>query len=297
MLSFTLPSFSRTLWVNDSARQVWEERFLRVSKSWSEIEWRTVADQVRSCALVWLSQQELASLAQRVREYGLRAIPLLARLRKSARQDRPLTEERKLIYRVVIGTPRSLRDFRKAWIRGDDESVGRYLGYPECCRSFFRKVFVDGGWIDHTWPCAIATANPSEEPNTLDVSGFSGLNLFWSSLGVRLIPHFPCRYDCAEANNFAQSFIATGKRNHYLAEVTDALEILQWPIEWSALHGIAEIKTPILKISSRTDATSTKCTVRYSGNQYPKEGANGLVFPYRLASIYRSRDNEPAKPS
>ena len=52
-------------------------------------------------------------------------------------------------------------------------------------------------------------------------------------------------------------------------------------VEWSGLHGIAEIKTPVLKISARTDATAQKYTVRWSGTGYPDEGATGLRFPYR----------------
>jgi hypothetical protein len=57
--------------------------------------------------------------------------------------------------------------------------------------------------------------------------------------------------------------------------------VLSWPVEWSGLHGIAEIKTPVLKISARTDATAEKYTVRWSGTGYPDEGATGLRFPYR----------------
>ena len=60
------------------------------------------------------------------------------------------------------------------------------------------------------------------------------------------------------------------------------LEILSWPIEWSALHGIAEIKTPVLKASTRTDAAPCKYTVRRQGDNYPLEGIRGLNFPYRL---------------
>jgi hypothetical protein len=60
------------------------------------------------------------------------------------------------------------------------------------------------------------------------------------------------------------------------------LEILSWPVEWSALHGIAEIKTPVLKVCTRTDATPSKYVVRRQGDAYPEEGAKGLTFAYRL---------------
>jgi 2-polyprenyl-3-methyl-5-hydroxy-6-metoxy-1,4-benzoquinol methylase len=57
-------------------------------------------------------------------------------------------------------------------------------------------------------------------------------------------------------------------------------EILSWPVEWSALHGIAEIKTPILKVSTRSDIAHGKRVVRWHGSAYPAEGARGLSFPY-----------------
>jgi hypothetical protein len=53
-------------------------------------------------------------------------------------------------------------------------------------------------------------------------------------------------------------------------------------VEWSCLHGIAEIKTPLLKVSANTDATASKYVVRRAGDRYPEEGAKGLSFAFRL---------------
>ena len=53
-------------------------------------------------------------------------------------------------------------------------------------------------------------------------------------------------------------------------------EILSWPVEWSALHGIAELRTPISRTTAATDATGDKLVVRYN----PDEGATGNTFPH-----------------
>jgi hypothetical protein len=63
-------------------------------------------------------------------------------------------------------------------------------------------------------------------------------------------------------------------------------EVLAWPVEWSALHGIAEIRTPIAKVAMQTDATASKYTIQYPGRGYPREGARGLVFPYLRAAAF-----------
>ena len=57
--------------------------------------------------------------------------------------------------------------------------------------------------------------------------------------------------------------------------------ILDWPMEWSALHGIAEVRTPVFKLAMDTDASAATYVVRHHGRSYPEHGATGLVFPYR----------------
>jgi hypothetical protein len=57
--------------------------------------------------------------------------------------------------------------------------------------------------------------------------------------------------------------------------------MLRWPMEWSALHGIAEIKTPVLKCCLSTDATPTLYRVLVEGSAVPKEAAKGIGHPYK----------------
>jgi hypothetical protein len=76
-----------------------------------------------------------------------------------------------------------------------------------------------------------------------------------------------------------------GRLAGYAAEMGWLMEILSWPVEWSALHGIAEIKTPILKIATCTDLTPRKKLIQCRGSSYPAEGANGLNFTYRLTPV------------
>jgi hypothetical protein len=62
------------------------------------------------------------------------------------------------------------------------------------------------------------------------------------------------------------------------------MELLDWPVEWSALHGIAEIRTPVVKIATRTDPTPERYVVRWMGKSFPADGARGLMFPYSQTS-------------
>jgi SAM-dependent methyltransferase len=76
----------------------------------------------------------------------------------------------------------------------------------------------------------------------------------------------------------------------YRKEIIWTKEMLSWPIEWSALHGIAQIVTPVFRISTRTDLTARKYTVRYHGSSLPYEGANGMMFPF-IRDPYWSNPN------
>lgn len=272
-LDFRLPAFTRRAWVSDHARAVWEPRFAEIARAWREIEWQTVAAGRRGCALLWLSHDELAALAPRLHTHGLRASTLQSSLRPAGEKGDPT-----LVHRVAIGSRRALGVLRKAWLRGDDDEVGRSLGYPACCRAFFRKALVQERWLDPTWPRA---ARWGDGP-VLEVAVEPELNLFLSSLGVRLVPHEPCSFNCPEARQVAEGFIATGRQAGFEAPLDRAAEALRWPVEWSALHGIAEIRTPIVKLSMRTDAVAEKRIVRHHGAGYPLEGAQGAGFPYAL---------------
>src|SRR5262249_31321018 len=95
------------------------------------------------------------------------------------------------------------------------------------------------------------------------------------------VPHLPCRFDCVPSVEAADRFLALGRAAGYAEEMDWLIDMLSWPIEWSALHGIAEIKTPVFKITTMTDATPEKYVVRQHGRSSPEEGSQGLTFPYR----------------
>jgi hypothetical protein len=83
----------------------------------------------------------------------------------------------------------------------------------------------------------------------------------------------------------ARKLLALGREIGFSEEMDWLVQILRWSVEWSALHGIAEIKTPVVKIITQTDATARKYVVRRAGDLYPEEGVHGLSFPYRSRRI------------
>jgi 2-polyprenyl-3-methyl-5-hydroxy-6-metoxy-1,4-benzoquinol methylase len=107
-------------------------------------------------------------------------------------------------------------------------------------------------------------------------------------LGVRAVFHLPCSYDCEASDRLARHHLDLARDLGFGEEAEWLRQMLGWPAEWSALHGIAEIRTPVVKIVTRTDATPSKYVVRYHGlgsDGMPEEAAAGLVFPFRSRSL------------
>ena len=104
-------------------------------------------------------------------------------------------------------------------------------------------------------------------------------------MSIRAVPHLPCTFNCQQSAVIGLEFIRIGRASGYVQEMDWLTEVLNWPVEWSALHAIAEIRTPVLKVSTRTDATAHKYVVQIEGANYPAEGAKGLIFPYRSGGV------------
>ncbi len=282
-LPFVLPDFTRLMWVSDRAREVWAPRLQRITRAWLEIEWRAVVAGVRPCAVTVVAADGLVSDAARWVDHGLAALPLEMQGTGTTYANTAVALEagRPFAFRTVVGRLDDLQAFRAAWKANDEPALGRLLGYPSCCTAFFRRVWVEEAMVDTTWPMALASARESNGIRAVTVSGSPEANILWRWMGVRAVPHLPCRVDCQATVELARRFLDVGRDAGYREEMEWLLEILAWPVEWSALHGIAEVRTPILKVSTRTDATPTTYVVRRSADTYPDEGARGLAFPYQ----------------
>ena len=279
-LDFVLPDFTRLSWVSDLARKVWEPRLNRITKAWLEIEWLSVVSGIHCCITI-ASPKEFVARSGEWAKHGLNTFPLPIQTNYPYLSADVRALGKPFALRVVLGKPQDVSDFKSAFDAGNDREINRLLGYPLCCSEFFRETWVEQGLIDTTWPMAVATKAPLEGVRSIEVAGPPETNILWRWMGIRAVPHLPCRCDCQQSVEFGKKLMEVGSQAGYDTEMAWLLEILSWPVEWSALHGIAEIKTPVLKVSTRTDATPVKYVVRREGNTFPLEGAKGLNFPYR----------------
>src|SRR6185436_18721917 len=84
------------------------------------------------------------------------------------------------------------------------------------------------------------------------------MNFLLQPLRLSLLGYVPCSPACEASRAIATAKLAIGKENGMAPEMEWLEAILGWPMEWSALHGIAEVKTGIFKAAYATGFTPTK---------------------------------------
>ena len=274
-LDFRLPEWTRIGWTSQKARDVWEPRMRAISNAFLDIEVESVAQGLRSAVRRIVRPDQLPEVANAMARKGLSMLPMrqveMGRGGYSIKGRDPQPGE-PWEYSVLFHHGLSA-------LADDDASIGKYLGYPPCCIRFFGRVWNREGYIDTTWPMAVANADGRE--GIVATTPLRYCNILGRWQGIRAVPHLPCSFHCAPTQAMGEQFVALGREMGFTDQMDNLDEILSWPVEWNALHGIAEITSPVLRVSTVTDATPDKYVVQLEGDQYPAEGASGLTFPFQ----------------
>jgi len=293
-LDYRLPDFTRVSWTSDRARAVWQPRLSAIRQAWKRIECLSVLEGIRPCAIVSTSPEELVEWPRRLYLKDLAVIPLQVQ-RASKRYTSTVAlpiENQPISFRVAVSTRNRMADFLRAWDVDEQEEIAALLGYPVCCFAFFQRFWIEQGYRDTTWPAAMATSVVLREEyeSRVEIAGPPETNILCRWLGARAVPHLPCAFTCGDSVTLSRALLELGTKSGFDQEVSWLEQILNWPVEWSALNGIAEIKTPVARVVAATEATSRKYVVQQLGSSYPAEGASGTAFPYSKAAEGPSRE-------
>jgi hypothetical protein len=290
-LDFAVPEFTQIIWVSPEARSVWEERIARISRTWIEFERLAVSQEMKPLALQSCDPRELPNLMRLMSDVGLTVYPLKMEGAASSSYGnaaRPVIEGEAWTYRIVIGYEDHVFEFLNAWDHRNDKKIGEALGYPSCCQEFFYQNWVISGWRDTTYPMV---RDAFGESNHYQVNGPAACNILLRWLGVRMVSHLPCNFQCEATAQMANGLMDEFKKL-YPEEFNWLNQILQWSIRWDSLHGIAIISTPVLKIVTSTDPLSDRVVIDREGMIYPAEGASGVQFPFRVINPIRFYKSE-----
>jgi len=198
-LNFRLPEWDpRITWTSAEARTVWEPRMRRVSAAYLDAERQAVVLGQKPSALQAVSPDGHLDLTRQMAAHGLVVLPLgkLARTSGYSSATRPLAEGEPFDLRVAITRPDAVERWTEAWAESNDEQIGRLLGYPPCCRSFFETAWVREHWFDTTYPMSYGKTD------------VQGTNMLLRWFGIRPVSHLPCSFDCLATKEQAVEMIA-----------------------------------------------------------------------------------------
>jgi hypothetical protein len=193
-LPFVLPDFTRITWTSDRARAVWEPRLRRISRAWAHVEWLSIAGGVRRACLTRMSTAQFHATAPMWARHHVSAIGLAregaGRFGYSSTASGPAAGRPPLVC-IGLATVADLAALKRAWDAHDDQRLGELLGYPACCRAFFRRVWAEGAYVDTTWHMALGTAGAMRTDGQIEVGGPEPGNTLCRWIGVRSVPHLP----------------------------------------------------------------------------------------------------------
>lgn len=240
-----MKEFTRVAWAGTRAREVWEPRIKAINDTWLDIELLSVAEGLRPAALVF----ERPGFKETLRGLNLEA--------DTVAPGRY----------VVVKRGTLMNNFQQAWARREDALIGDLLGFPRCCIHFFDRVWNTEKKRDTTL-------------SMTGVDGYAECNILGRWLGVRLVPHLPCSFECRATHDFGQMLSKLWPDEEYVW----AREILSWQTRYSALHGVAIVTMPVVKVITSTDYTPDEWTIDRPGN-VPAEAPPGIGFPFRKPSV------------
>lgn len=112
-------------------------------------------------------------------------------------------------------------------------------------------------------------------PTHVEIPGVSWCNILLKWLGIRIVFHLPCSFDCQPTIQIATQHAELAREAGFDQETDWLLEMLSWPVEWSALYGLAEITTPVGTTFAVTDTTAERYRVSYRGTGWTETGKDG----------------------
>ncbi len=277
-LNFELPGFCRVTWASDSARAAWEPQLEVARQALNDARWAHLAKDGAHAAAFLVSPRAAFGAIRRAAELRLSCEVLPVDQIAWPPRKAHARDAQEVVAVVTAAT--NADELRDALQRANVERALLLMGWPACCAA---RHVAAGTWLDCTWVTIRGTPDWTMGEGEAWSRGASWqTNPFLRSLGLSALDHAPCGLTCTRSVERAEARFDALSEAEGPERVDLLRRILSWPVQWSGLHGIAETKTPVCKVSSRTDAIAHRLTVRLQGDvPLPAESPAGVMFPYR----------------
>ena len=290
LLDIHIPPMARTQWVSSTAKNEWQSRVWKAQKCYHKLEIETIRAGLRRCTTAHLRSDHLAEDMRMWAQRGLTALPTtqIGMYNGFAHAHPPVVEGQPWQWYAPVGaTAADAEAFAHASDIGDHRAIGDLLGYPKCCQDFFTEVW-GAGYVDPVWHAAentdenyIRSSLKTEKSRTLRLKKSVNHGLFQGLryVGIRLAPHLTCSNTCEPSSQLVRDWTQVAV-DAKLEGLEDLMYLLQMPVRWSCLKGIAIVDTPIFRIVTNSMPCFPEYVVEKEGTYVPKEAVKALRFPW-----------------
>lgn len=212
----------------------WSEKLTKMGSLFHVAEYQTVKEEIRDAATLHVDQNNLQEIMGRLNRDELKFTPLrksgyyqgFAHSHKAVESGDPF-----YWYGCLTRTQKDADIFKKADLAGDHNTIGRMLGFPECCRKYFSASFPNISY-DPVW-----VGREGE------LSGFPECNNMLRYFGARITSHLSCSPTCQKTKEIGKIwFEIMKKKDVKLAE--ELYGLLAGEMTWNSYHDVAQVDTP-----------------------------------------------------
>lgn len=247
LLDIEINPAAHVVWTTEAVKR--EEHIKAISRAHYRTEIEMVARGHRACTTANLIPQGFERDIEDFTQRGLIFLPIkrtkkyggFAHKHVFTTEDDPDS----MVYGVVARRLEDAERFRELSLgKVDHGDIGTLLGYPDCCREFFERVWAKEKWIDTIYHQAQNTPGSVRDGHTVSVKGHPFCNQALRYFGIRITSHLPCSWQCEETIRWGELWFSV-MRDIDPQAAEDAMHLLSLPVEWNALKGIVICKTEL----------------------------------------------------
>jgi hypothetical protein len=259
--------FTRVIWNDDESRQMWRSKLHRMSKVFHDTEWRTFLRGYRDVYVAHVVPEDLEKYMADLAKVDYIYLPMLKSKKYSGFSHKHLPVQRgdEYFYYGVVARGKHRKkalQFKEASSSGDHITIGKLLGYPDCCTKFFQDIW--GTVVDPMFEYSKETKDALLHSNELTVNLHPYCNQLLRYFGVRITSWFPCSGKCKNTIKIGDKW-AKVMQDIDEQSYNDALQLLTEPLIWDCYRGIAIVKTKYFRGVTNSDFAPEKKIVINEG--------------------------------
>lgn len=219
----------------------WPAKLGRMALLFNQAEYQMIKNKLRRATILHVDPENLQEKMEQINEDGLIFTPLrkIGISQSYSLLAKPVESGKPFLWTTCLtSNSEDAELFKEAYSKNDHKTIGRFLGYPECCINYFSREFPSNP--DPVW---VGLSGK--------VMGFPECNTLLRYFGVRATGHMPCSPKCEATVKLGKIWLETMKSID-LNLTKELYNLLAGPITWDSYHGVVQVETPYFIGLSKT---------------------------------------------